>query len=62
MISPFAGRIIAIKMEDYMNIPVKIGVATGDEKLQAIKAAIKGGYVNVLITDLQTAEKLREWE
>lgn len=62
VIPPFGGRIIAIKMEDYMNIPVKIGVATGDEKLQAIKAALKGGYVNVLITDLQTAEKLKEWE
>lgn len=55
---PFRDRIISILLEDYMKIPVRIGVAGGKEKTAAISAAVKGGYINVLITDLQTARKL----
>ena len=55
---PFRDRIIAISLEDYMKIPVRIGVAGSLEKKDAIRAALKGGYVNVLITDLQTAKEL----
>lgn len=55
---PFRDRIISILLEDYMKIPVRIGVAGGKEKAEAIKAAVKGGYINVLITDLPTAKKL----
>lgn len=55
---PFKDRIIAITEEDYRKIPVRIGVAGGAEKAEAIRAAIKGGYVNVLITDFQTAKLL----
>lgn len=55
---PFRDRIIAILLEDYMKIPVRIGVAGSLEKTEAIRAALKGQYINVLITDLQTAERL----
>lgn len=55
---PFRNRIISILLEDYMKIPVRIGVAGGKEKTDAISAAVRGGYINVLITDLQTARKL----
>ena len=41
-----------------MKIPVRIGIAGGKEKTEAISAAVKGGYINVLITDLQTAKDL----
>ncbi len=58
VIPPFRDRIIAISLEDYMKIPVRIGVAGSLEKKEAIRAALKGGYVNVLITDLQTAKEL----
>lgn len=57
---PFKDRIIAITEEDYRKIPVRIGVAGGTEKAEAIRAALKGGYVNVLVTDLQTAKLLTE--
>lgn len=43
-----------------MKIPVRIGVAGGKDKTEAIAAAIKGDYINVLITDLQTARQLME--
>ena len=36
----------------------RIGIAGGAEKLAAIRAALRGGYVNVLITDLDTATAL----
>ncbi|MEZ3436735.1 MAG: sugar-binding transcriptional regulator [Lachnospiraceae bacterium] len=57
---PFEDRIIAITMEDYKKIPVRIGVAGGENKAEAIRAAIKGNYVNVLITDFHTAKLLNE--
>ena len=58
VIPPFGDQIIAIPLEDYHNIPIRIGVAGGPGKTEAIRAALNGGYVNVLITDLQTANKL----
>ena len=57
---PFRNRIISILLDDYMKIPVRIGVAGGKDKTEAISAAIKGDYINVLITDLQTARQLME--
>ncbi len=55
---PFGDRIIAITLEDYKKIPVRIGVAGGENKIRAIQASIKGGYINALITDAHTAELL----
>ena len=55
---PFRDRIISVMLDDYMKIPVRIGIAGGKEKTEAISAAVKGGYINVLITDLQTAREL----
>lgn len=53
-------RIIAITLEDYLNIPVRIGIAGSPVKADAIYAALKGGYINVLITDLETAKILKQ--
>ncbi len=36
----------------------KVAIAMGDEKLAAIKAVLKGEYVDVFITSLETAKKL----
>jgi 3,4-dihydroxy 2-butanone 4-phosphate synthase / GTP cyclohydrolase II len=41
-------------------IPRRIGVAGGPAKYAAIRAAIRGGWVNVLITDQHTAQRLAE--
>ncbi|WP_256860616.1 sugar-binding domain-containing protein [Paraliobacillus ryukyuensis] len=35
-----------------------IGVASGKEKEQAIRAALKGDLIDVLVTDDETAETL----
>lgn len=57
---PFRDRIIAITLEDYMQIPTRIGIAGLPVKADAIYAALKGGYINVLITDLDTAKILKQ--
>jgi DNA-binding transcriptional regulator LsrR (DeoR family) len=36
----------------------KVAIATGDEKLEAIKAVLRGEFVDVFITSLETAKKL----
>lgn len=55
---PFSDRIISISLEDYIKIPIRIGVAGLPYKAGAIRAAIKGGYINVLVTDKKTASIL----
>ena len=48
-------KTIAISPDDLQKIPTVICVACGEEKIDIIKGALKGGYINVLITDRQSA-------
>lgn len=56
--SELDNRIIGVTLEELKQIPLKIGVGYGNQKVEAIKAALKGGLIDVLITDKETAEKL----
>lgn len=51
-------RVLAIDIDSYKKIPLRIGVGGGPEKLSAIIGAAKGRLINVLITDLETANAL----
>ncbi|NLZ53173.1 MAG: sugar-binding transcriptional regulator, partial [Thermoanaerobacteraceae bacterium] len=51
-------RVIGISIDKLKAIPNVVGVAGGVEKQQAILAALRGGYINVLVTDEKTAEFL----
>jgi len=51
-------RIISIDPEVFKKIPLKIGVAGSLSKFVAIRSAIQGGLVDVLITDPLVAERL----
>ena len=53
-------RIIAVELDDYMKIPGRIGVAGLPEKAKAIRAAMLGKYINVLVVDTSTARLLLE--
>lgn len=53
-------RIIGISLEQLKQIKRVVGVAGGKNKIQAIKSALKGGYINILVTDTVTAEELRK--
>ena len=53
-------RIIGIQADQLKKISRRVAVAGGSRKFKAIKAALDGGWVNVLITDYKTAKKLAE--
>lgn len=51
-------NVIGMDIRTLRKVPISIGIAGGIEKLSAIKGAIKGGYINTLITDIQCASAL----
>ncbi|WP_460350501.1 sugar-binding transcriptional regulator [Actinoallomurus acanthiterrae] len=51
-------RVLGITAETLRRVPRRVGVAGGARKHTAIQAALLGGWINVLITDLQTAQWL----
>lgn len=53
-------RVLAIDLDSFRRIPLRIGVGSGPEKLSAITGAVRGSLINVLITDLETANALSE--
>lgn len=55
---PLEGRTIGIELSQLKTVPCRIGVAGGMDKVQAILAALRGGYVNVMVTDADTARAI----
>ena len=53
-------RIIGLGWEEVKGIDRVVAIAGGPEKTEAIIGALHGGFVDVLITDHQTAKKLVE--
>lgn len=53
-------RVISMDAKTMKQIPRRIGVAGGAKKLAAIRAAVEGGWINVLITDSEIARQLLE--
>jgi DNA-binding transcriptional regulator LsrR (DeoR family) len=51
-------RVLGISPDQMLNVSRRIGVAGGSRKYSAIRAAVAGKWVNVLITDKDTALKL----
>lgn len=56
----FTDRLIRIQLEDLMPVPLRIGVAGGQDKVHAIIGALNAKIINFLITDNLTARKLLE--
>lgn len=56
----FDGRVVGIAPDALRTVPRRIGVAGGAGKVGAILGAVRGGWVNVLITDVGTARSLME--
>ena len=53
-------RIIGPTLEQIREIPQVIGVAGGADKVDVIRAALRGGLLDVLVTDEESAGKLLE--
>lgn len=51
-------RVIGIDLTDLLRVRYRIAVAESLQKLQAIQAALRGGYITALVTTQETAEAL----
>lgn len=51
-------RIIGLTLDQMAGIPRVIGVAGGAEKFKVIRAALRGGLIDVLVTDADNAHRL----
>ena len=56
--NPLEDRLISTPLSTLKSLDNVIGVAAGDFKVEAIRAALKGKMLNVLITDDRTAAQL----
>jgi deoxyribonucleoside regulator len=55
-------RMIGLRGDELKNIPQVIAIARGDVKVKAIHASLKGNWLDVLITDMDTAKQILEIE
>ncbi|WP_194207603.1 transcriptional regulator LsrR [Superficieibacter sp. 1612_C1] len=51
-------ELIGLSLSSLSTIPTIIGVAGGEEKAESIIAAMKGNYINALVTDQATAARM----
>jgi DNA-binding transcriptional regulator LsrR (DeoR family) len=58
VVTPLDERVIAIELSDLQRVDRVVGIAGGRRKLAAIRGALRGRRINVLITDRNTAERL----
>ncbi len=59
---PVAGeldnRMVGITLDELRTMPNRLCVAGGPNKVTALRAALRGGYVSQLVTDMETGEAL----
>lgn len=53
-------RVMGISPRQFFRIPRRVGVAGGQQKFEAVRAAARGGWITVLITDLALAQRLAD--
>ena len=58
VVSELDELIVGVTLEQLKRCPRTLAVAGGPSKYAAIKAAVLGGFVNTLITDVDTARHL----
>ena len=54
----FNDRVSGMPLEMMKKVRNRIGIAGGENRAEAIRGAIKGGFINMLITNIDAAEKL----
>jgi DNA-binding transcriptional regulator LsrR (DeoR family) len=58
VMTPLDGRVIGMELAQLRKVKRSVGIAGGPRKIAAIRGALRGRYINVLITDLLTAQAL----
>jgi DNA-binding transcriptional regulator LsrR (DeoR family) len=56
--TPLNDRVIGMELQQLRKVKRSVGIAGGKRKLAAIRGALIGRWINVLITDRHTAERL----
>ena len=56
--TPIEDKLISTPLDKLKAMPNVIGLAAGHEKIEAIRAVLRGGYLDILITDETTANLL----
>ena len=56
--TPLNDRVIGVDLDQLRRVPRVVGIAGGTRKYRAILGALRGRWINVLITDKQTATAL----
>ena len=56
--SPIEDRLISTPLARLREMPNVVGLAAGADKIEAIRAVLRGGYLDILITDEVTANLL----
>ncbi|MFI6457934.1 sugar-binding transcriptional regulator [Streptosporangium amethystogenes] len=54
----FNDLVVGIGVEALLKTPRRVGIAGGARKFEAIRGALRGGWVDVIVTDLETAQAL----
>jgi len=54
----YESRLISTSLSTIKELDNVVGVAAGENKIPAIRAVLKGSYLDVLITDEDTAQSL----
>src|SRR5699024_9851502 len=57
--SPISERTIAVKLEKLQNLRYSIGIAYSKEKAKSIIGAMRGNFINTLVTDEDTAFEIK---
>ena len=58
VVTPLNDRVISMSLAQLKGVKRSVGVAGGPRKTEAIRGAIKGRWINILITDQLTAQRL----
>ncbi|MBN1563546.1 MAG: sugar-binding transcriptional regulator [Anaerolineae bacterium] len=60
VLTPLNDRVMGMALPQLKHVPRTVGIAGGQRKHAAIQGALRGGWINVLITDRVTADYLIE--
>lgn len=60
IVTPLAERVIGIKLSQLKRVKHVIGIAGGKRKMTAIRGALAGRWINILVTDRATARGVLE--
>jgi deoxyribonucleoside regulator len=55
-------KIVSIPSDAFARIPLRIGIGGGSSKIRAVLGALRGGIVNVLVSDEDTCETILTME